>query len=218
MIGEWKLQIGRRDASLLTGSSGEDRPQGESLWTPALPSAGRFSIPARRLEAPESIGGRTVRPFAFCILQFAILNLCAGPARAQTSYPMLTSVYPAGLQRGATAELTVTGTNNFAGASGVLFEGKGLSATVVPEPAPKEAPPKPAPGKPPAKAAVNTVTIKVTAAVDAPLGEREFRVLTPRGASSLGVLVVGDEPEQSEKEPNDTPEQAQPLVPPVTMN
>src|SRR5205085_5748217 len=99
----------------------------------------------------------------------------------------------------------------------VLFEGKGLTAKIEPA---KEAaaPAKPAPGKKPAKAEVNTVTFKVTAAPDAELGMREFRVLTPRGASSLGVLVVGEEPEQSEKEPNDTPEQAQPLAPPITMN
>src|SRR5437763_463057 len=55
-----------------------------------------------------------------------ILLLAAGPVAAQTSYPMITSVYPAGLQRGTTAEIEVTGSGNLAGASRVLFEGAGL--------------------------------------------------------------------------------------------
>src|SRR5205807_516601 len=83
----------------------------------------------------------------FCV----VLGLLLVPAsaRAQTSYPMLTSVYPAGLQRGTTAELTVTGTNNFAGAYEVLFEGKGLSAAIEATPGPD--PKAPAPGKKPAR-------------------------------------------------------------------
>src|SRR3954447_17016369 len=114
--------------------------------------------------APKSHTGQ----FAICNSQFAILNLCLAlalllaptPAGAQTSYPMLTSVYPAGLQRGTTAELTVTGTNNFASAYDVLFEGKGLTAKMEPSKE-AEAPAKsPAPGKKPPKAEVNTVTFK----------------------------------------------------------
>ena len=50
---------------------------------------------------------------------------------------MIISAYPAGCRRSATAEITVTGSQNLAGAYGVLFEKSGLSATVVtPDPAP----------------------------------------------------------------------------------
>src|SRR3712207_3432326 len=117
------------------------------------------------------------------VLALVLLTL---PALAQTSYPMLISVYPVGCQRGKTTEITVTGRYNFAGAYGALFESKGLTAEVVP-PAMADA------GK-----AVDTVTLKVTAAADAPLGPQEFRVATPRGLSSVGMLVVGTEPEALE--------------------
>src|SRR3712207_5245313 len=105
------------------------------------------------------------------------------PVLAQTSYPMLISVYPVGCQRGKTTEVTVTGRYNFAGAYGALFEGKGLSAEVVP-------PTMAEMGKP-----IDTITLKITAAADAPLGPQEFRVATPRGLSSVGTLIVGTEPE-----------------------
>lgn len=130
----------------------------------------------------------------------------AGVARAQTSYPMITSVYPAGLQRGTTAEITVFGRFNLAGAYGVQFEKPGLTAEVVPPPAGEEGKPR------------DTLTLRVMAASDAPLGPQEFRVATPRGLSSLGVIVVGAEPEAQEKEGNDRPEQANAIDLPVTLN
>lgn len=139
------------------------------------------------------------------------LTLAAGPVAAQTSYPMVTSVYPAGLQRGTTAEIEITGSGNLAGVSRALFEGEGLTAEVVPPEAPKTPPPTPAPP-------ATTVRLKVTAAAGAALGPRQFRVLTPRGASTIGELVIGDEPERSEKEPNDTRDQAEAVVPPLTVN
>ena len=126
---------------------------------------------------------------------------------AQTSYPMITRVYPVGLRRGATTEITVTGQGNLAGGYAVLFDGDGLTAEVVP--------PTPAPE---AGKAVNTAVLKVTAAADTPLGPREFRVITPRGASTVGLLVVGSEPEALEKEGNNTPADANPVELPVTIN
>ena len=57
-----------------------------------------------------------------------------------------------------------------------------------------------------------------TAAADAPVGVREVRVATPRGVSSIGQLVIGDEPEVAEKEPNNTVEQAQDIKVPTTLN
>ena len=46
--------------------------------------------------------------------------------RAQTSYPMITHVTPAAVQRGQTAEIEVFGQMDFAGAYRVIFEGAGL--------------------------------------------------------------------------------------------
>lgn len=148
-----------------------------------------------------------------------ILAFGSLPAAAQTSYPMLTQVFPAGVQRGKTTEVTVSGSHNFAGAFKVLFEGQGLSAEVVPP-----APPRTGDGKRgeskkgDKKPDVDSVTLKVTAAPDAAVGVRELRVATPRGVSSTGLLVVGDEPEITEQEPNDAADTAQRVVLPVTIN
>lgn len=129
------------------------------------------------------------------------------PARAQTGYPMITSVYPVGCRRGETAQITVSGAQNFAGAYAVLFGAAGLKAEVVP------------PEKPPAaNQPVNSITLKVTAAADAPLGPQEFRVMTPRGSSTVGQLVVGTDPELEEKEPNNTLDAAGAFTLPVTLN
>jgi len=147
---------------------------------------------------------RIPKPAGLLALAAVIIAVSAG---AQTGYPMLTSVYPVGLQRGATAEVTVTGTQNFAGAYGTLFDGPGVTAAIVaPNPAPEA-------GK-----AVNSVTLKVTVAADAPLGPQEFRVATPRGLSSVGVLVIGSEPQLLEKEGNNTPKEANPISLPAGVN
>lgn len=135
------------------------------------------------------------------------LLLLVAPAAAQTSYPMVTHVFPAGVQRGTTAQITISGQRNFAGAYRLLFEGEGLSAEILP----------PDKGVDP-KTPVNAVTAKVTAAKDAAVGVRELRVATPRGVSSVGLLVVSDEPETSETEPNDAASQAQSVTLPVTIN
>lgn len=139
-------------------------------------------------------------------LALAAMLLPAG-ARGQTSYPMLTSVYPLGCRRGAATEVVVTGTNNFAGASAVFFEHPGLAAEIVP--------PTPTP---PADRPVNTVTLKIVTPADAPLGPLEFRVMTPRGLSTIGQLVVTDAPPVLEKEPNNTPATATPLSLPAGLD
>jgi hypothetical protein len=134
---------------------------------------------------------------------------------------MVTRVFPAGVQRGTTAEVTVSGSQNFAGAYRVLFEGEGLTTEIEP---PKPEPEKPGKGTDGQKKAdkkkpsIDSMTFKLTAAAEAPVGVRELRVATPRGVSSLGLIVVGDEPEVQEAEPNDTPERAQPVTLPVTIN
>jgi hypothetical protein len=146
------------------------------------------------------------------LLRFSLCSSCLcgsmlSPSIAQTSYPMITQVFPAGIRRGETAQVTVSGQRNFAGAYKVLFQGEGLSAEIVPPE--KDADPK---------TPVNSVTLQVTAAADAPPGVRELRVATPRGVSSVGLLVVSDEPEIVETEPNNEPEAAQKITLPVTIN
>jgi hypothetical protein len=141
------------------------------------------------------------------LLFSGVLALAALPARAQTGYPMILSAFPVGLQRGKSTEVTVSGAQNLAGTYGALFETKGVTAEIVPPAMPVEA------GK-----AVNEVKLKVTVAADAPLGVQEFRVATPRGVSSIGMLVVDTEPQFQEKEGNNTPAEANPVELPVGIN
>ncbi len=145
-----------------------------------------------------------------------VLGLVAGTvgsAAAQTCFPMLGSTYPSGGQRGKTVEVTVTGADgtgavgrSFFGASKVLFDAKGLSGTVVvPTPVPTN------PNQP-------TVTLRVTVAAEAEPGIHEYRIMTPRGVSSVGLFVVGEEPDVVEAEPNNAMDKAQLVMLPATVN
>ena len=132
-------------------------------------------------------------------------------ARAQTSYPMLTRVSPAAAQRGKTVDVTITGLGLFEGAWEVLCE-EGLSATDVEVVATKS---KVQPNAPKNKGMRQTgsVKAKLSVAPDAPLGPRELRVATPQGISSVGLIVVVDDPVavESDDKGNDLPGGAQAL-------
>jgi hypothetical protein len=132
-----------------------------------------------------------------------LVALLPSAALAQTSFPMITHVNPVAVQRGHTSEVTVEGQQSFAGAYKFLTEGAGLSAEVVPGPA--------------GKGLVRSVKLKVTASPDAALGVREFRLATSLGLSSLGQIVVVDEPVIVESGPNNTPAQATPIAAPCVV-
>jgi len=144
----------------------------------------------------------------------------SGTALAQTSFPMLVSTYPTGVQRGKTTEVTVNagggGGGNIYGAYKVLFEGEGVKAEIVP---PEKGWPAKDPKKPWDVPGVDSVKMRVTVAPDAPLGVREYRIATPRfGISTVGQLVIGDLPEVIEKEPNNDPAHAQSVPLPCVVN
>src|SRR5436309_618673 len=132
------------------------------------------------------------RPLPFFLFVFFVCFVCfvVTPAVAQTSYPMVTHVTPVAVQRGKTAEVSVEGQMGFARTYKVLFDGSGVGAEVVPAPQ----------AKPP----VRSVKLKVTVAADAPLGVREFRVATALGVSSVGQLLVVDDPVVQESGDNNT--------------
>src|SRR5215203_4649779 len=100
--------------------------------------------------------------------------LSTASAAAQTSYPMITHAGPVAVQRGKTTTVTVSGQMNFAGCYKALFDGKGVSGTIV---TPKKEP-----------ALVRSVTLQVTVDPDAALGVREFRLASNLGISSVGQL------------------------------
>jgi hypothetical protein len=123
-------------------------------------------------------------------LGLVALAVLAGPAGAQTSYPMITHVSPVAVQRGKTSVVTVAGQMNFAGTYKALFEGRGISARVLP-----------AKGK---AALVRSVALELTVAADATPGVREVRLASSLGVSSVGQIVVTEHPVVEEKGDNNT--------------
>ncbi len=62
------------------------------------------------------------------------------------------------------------------------------------------------------------MTSKLTIAPDAPLGRQDIRAHTSVGFSNPRPFEIGDLPEMSEQEPNNTPEKANVINLPVTIN
>src|SRR5947208_6561447 len=138
-------------------------------------------------------------------LSLLVLALLPAAAAAQTSFPMITHTFPLAVQRGKTAEVTVEGQQNFAGAYKVLVGGEGVKGEVV-QPVALDA--KAKPGPPPQ---LRSVKVRFTVAENALPGPREFRLATPLGISSIGQLVVADAPVVLETPDNNTPAKASPL-------
>jgi hypothetical protein len=128
----------------------------------------------------------------------------ASPLSAQTSFPMITHAYPVALQRGTTTEISVDSQMNIAGAYNALFEGAGITAEV------SSPPPVP-------NVVLKSVKMKVTVAKDAPLGVREFRIATSLGISSVGQLLIVDDPVVMESAANNTVVQAQAVKLPCVL-
>ncbi len=139
--------------------------------------------------------------FILCIF---VNMLVVGTLTAQTSFPMITHAYPVAVQRGATTEIAVDGQMNFAGAYKALFEGDGVTAEVA------SPPPVPA-------GILKSVKKKVTVAKDAPLGVREFRIATSLGLSSVGQLLIVDDPVVMEAPNNNTAALAQAIRLPCVL-
>jgi Bacterial pre-peptidase C-terminal domain len=136
--------------------------------------------------------------------------LLAGPAGAQTSYPMITHTTPVAVQRGKTTEVVVAGQMNFSGVYKVLFQGTGIKAEVAAQPAPRALRGK---GR-----LAGSVKLKLTVASDAALGVRDFRLASHLGVSSIGQLVIVDDPVVLEKGINNTREQANPIPVPCVVS
>lgn len=138
----------------------------------------------------------------FFVLVSAVSSLGANPLRAQTSYPMITHTTPVAVRRGTTTEVTVAGQMSFAGVYKALFSGGGITAEVVPPP-PAKATGQPLP--------VRSVQLKLTVAADAAPGVRDFRLASSLGVSSVGQLVVVEDPVVQESGDNNIPATANPI-------
>lgn len=111
--------------------------------------------------------------------------------------PKVNAVVPAGMQRGASVEVELSG-SNLEELQSVEFAGRGMRAEVM-------------------SAAAGKAKMRITAAADAEIGRRDFRLTTARG-SYVGVFFVGPMAERNEAEPNDDWRKPEPLTLPATVN
>lgn len=146
------------------------------------------------------------KQLAVCL--FSLLSI-TGNAIAQTSYPMITHTSPVAVQRGKTTEVMVEGQMNFFGVYKALFEGTGIEAEIVAPPGKVDAS---------QKGTSNSAKLKLSVAADAPLGVREFRLASRLGISSIGQLVVVQEPVVNETEPNNTIDKSNPIALPCVVH
>jgi hypothetical protein len=153
-----------------------------------------------------------------------LLLLSVSSAFAQPA-PKLNSISPEWIQRGTTVQIVFSG-ENLGNVTGFIFSGvSGLTASNVPPPAP----PKPALtiesdlggisiADPKSTKDDKRLVATVTAASDAPLAVGEVRVITPTGVSNPLTINVGHLPEVSEKEPDNSVEQAQMISLPAAIS
>jgi hypothetical protein len=153
-------------------------------------------------------------------LAIAAAAWIAAGARAQTSYPMTTRVDPIAVSRGQTVEIAVSGRENFAGAFALLCASPGLRGEVIKVDTVEPAKAKAKAGGGRRRRATSQVRARLVVAPDAPLGPRELRVATPQGVSSVGLVVIVDDPvvPETDDSANDRPASAQKLTFPTVVS
>lgn len=148
-----------------------------------------------------------------------LMGALAAVASGQTSFPMITHVTPVAVQRGQTSEVKVEckSPSSLHGAYKALFDAPGLTAEFVVTPGGKDTKAPMESGKAPTLPVIPTATMKVTVGSEAPLGMREFRIACQHGISSLGTLLVVDDPVVNEKPGINEPGKAQPISVPSVV-
>ncbi|MEX0726047.1 MAG: hypothetical protein WD065_07245, partial [Planctomycetaceae bacterium] len=136
-----------------------------------------------------------------------IFLLCGIPARAQTSYPMLMTTRPIAVQAGQTSEVSVISRYNLFGSNQVLITGEGVTGEVIPPEVKEGEAPK----------SIENLKVKIQADAAALPGVRDYRLQTPRGASTVGQLVIVRDPVFLETGDNNTLEKALPVTLPVAV-
>ena len=127
---------------------------------------------------------------------------------AQTSYPMLMSLSPVAAQVGQTSEHVLESRYSMFGAYQVLVTGEGVAGEVV---TPMEL------GKDGKEPSLTRITLRFVVSNDAMPGVRDFRVVGPTGASTLGQIVIVRDAVVTEEAKNDTADQAIQIAVPCTV-
>jgi hypothetical protein len=155
-----------------------------------------------------------------CIAIGCLAGIAPAMSRAQTSYPMMLRVEPVAIQRGQTAEIAISGRENWSGAWGLLCQQPGLRGEVLKVETVQPAQTKKGGGGRRRRGANPAVRARLEVAATCPLGPREVRVATPQGVSSVGLVVVVDDPVviEADDQANDRPAAAQKLTFPSVVS
>lgn len=145
----------------------------------------------------------------------AVVLLAAGlralPAEAKTFYPMISKTSPCAVPVGQTVECEVMAENGFYSPSAVLVSGQGVTGEIIPQETGEGAKPQYAAGG-------DTLKVRFQVAGDALPGIRDFRVITARGASTVGQLAIVRAPLVREAAENSSLTTAQVLSLPATVS
>jgi hypothetical protein len=146
--------------------------------------------------------------------------ICGSSLWAAGSYPMLMGIKPVAIQVGTTAELTVQARYSMGGSYRVLVSGSGVTGEIVdasskPVAAAKR---KRGPVTPSKRGpALESISVQFHAEQGALPGIRDVRLAGPYGASTVGQLLVVEDPVISEAKDNDTPDKAQRITLPAAV-
>jgi hypothetical protein len=140
-----------------------------------------------------------------------LLFLAVPAGRAESTFPMVMGISPVAVQSGTTSDCVVTARYSLHGASRVIISGEGVTAQIPPQ-----EPVKPNKGQP-NNSRIDRLKVRFKAATGALPGVRDVRIVTPRGVSTLGQIVVVRDPVIREKPNNDTMATAQPIKLPATV-
>lgn len=143
----------------------------------------------------------------------------APPAAAKDYDPYVMYVFPAGGQRGTTVEIFARG-RGLEGASEVRISGPGITAKVLGVEEPDTKLRQRSKNRLDQSENPNIVRMSLTIAPDAELGQRDLRLVTPKGVTNRRAFVVGQVPEILEVEPEgDDPTEPQAIDSlPVVIN
>lgn len=163
--------------------------------------------------------GRHSQFFIRLALAFAASVATHSIALSQTAAPSISYVAPAGVERGKTASLIVTGIN-LGGADRVYFSHPGLTGKVVEVkdlgPEVREIPKNFTGTVIKDVAHKFSVTVELNVAESVSPGRQTFRLGTKLGATTSRALYVGYLPHATEREPNNLPAEAQQITLPTT--
>lgn len=147
---------------------------------------------------------------------FALLTAVAGPAEAGEEKPKkeydphITYAFPAGGQRGTTVETMIRG-RGLEGASEARVSGGGVTVKILAIEEPSTELKQRSANRQDQSENPNVVRISVEVAADAELGQRDLRLITPKGVTNRFRFVVGQLAEIKEVEPNSLPGEVQAL-------